>query len=90
MKKEDLSVEATVGDLALSGERKHEKEGKKDVYRSERESGRFYRADVVTGRPDAELNPHPQWRQSTTVVTKALSLPPPDNPHGGWSPSDAM
>ena len=35
----------TDGHLALSGERKHEKEEKKDnVYRSEREYGSFYRA----------------------------------------------
>ena len=45
MKKEDVSVEVTDGHLALSGERKHEKEEKKDnVYRSEREYGSFYRA----------------------------------------------
>ena len=44
MKKEDVSVEVTDGHLALSGERKHEKEEKKDnVYRSEREYGSFYR-----------------------------------------------
>jgi HSP20 family protein len=45
LKKEDVSVEVTDGHLALSGERKHEKEEKKDnVYRSEREYGSFYRA----------------------------------------------
>ena len=45
MKKEDVSVEVTDRHLALSGERKHEKEEKKDnVYRSEREYGSFYRA----------------------------------------------
>jgi HSP20 family protein len=45
MKKEDVSVEVTDGHLALSGERKHEKEEKKDnFYRSEREYGSFYRA----------------------------------------------
>jgi HSP20 family protein len=45
MKKEDVSVEVTDGHLALCGERKHEKEEKKDnVYRSERDYGSFYRA----------------------------------------------
>ena len=45
MKKEDVSVEVTDGHLALSGERKREKEEKKDnFYRSEREYGSFYRA----------------------------------------------
>jgi HSP20 family protein len=45
LKKEDVSVEVTDGHLALSGERKHEKEEKKDnFYRSEREYGSFYRA----------------------------------------------
>jgi HSP20 family protein len=45
MKKEDVSVEVTDGHLALSGERKREKEEQKDnFYRSEREYGSFYRA----------------------------------------------
>lgn len=45
MKKEDVSVQVTDGQLALSGERKHETEETKDnVYRSEREYGSFYRA----------------------------------------------
>jgi HSP20 family protein len=45
LKKEDVSVEVTDGHLALSGERKQEKEEKKDnIYRSEREYGSFYRA----------------------------------------------
>ena len=45
MKKEDVSVEVTDGHLALSGERKREKEEKKDnFYRTEREYGSFYRA----------------------------------------------
>jgi HSP20 family protein len=45
LKKEDVSVEVTDGHLALSGERKREKEEKKDnFYRSEREYGSFYRA----------------------------------------------
>jgi HSP20 family protein len=44
MKKEDVSVEVTDGHLALSGERKREKEETKDnVYRNEREYGSFYR-----------------------------------------------
>lgn len=45
VKKEDVKVEVTDGHLALSGERKFEKEEKKDnVYRTEREYGSFYRA----------------------------------------------
>jgi len=44
VKKEDVKVEVTDGYLALSGERKVEKEEKKDnVYRTEREHGSFYR-----------------------------------------------
>jgi HSP20 family protein len=45
VKKEEVTVEVTDGHLALSGERKREKEEKKDnVYRTEREYGSFYRA----------------------------------------------
>lgn len=45
VKKEDVTVEVADGHLALSGERKHESEEKKDnVYRSERQYGSFYRA----------------------------------------------
>jgi HSP20 family protein len=45
MKKEDVSVEVTDGHLALSGDRKREKEETKDnIYRREREYGSFYRA----------------------------------------------
>src|SRR5262245_2607996 len=44
VKKGDVKVEVTDGHLALSGERKEEKEEKKDnVYRTEREYGSFYR-----------------------------------------------
>jgi HSP20 family protein len=45
MKKEDVSVEVADGHLALSGERKHEKDEQRDnFYRIEREYGSFYRA----------------------------------------------
>jgi HSP20 family protein len=45
MKKEDVKVEVTDGQLAISGERKRETEEKeKDFYRCEREYGSFYRA----------------------------------------------
>lgn len=45
MKKEDVKVEVTDGNLTISGERKREFEEKKDnYYRSEREYGSFYRA----------------------------------------------
>jgi HSP20 family protein len=45
MKKEDVKVEVTDGQLAISGERKTEAEEKKDnFYRCEREYGSFYRA----------------------------------------------
>lgn len=45
MKREDVKVEASDGQLAISGERKTEAEEKdKDFYRCEREYGSFYRA----------------------------------------------
>jgi HSP20 family protein len=45
MKKEDVKVEATDGQLTISGERKREsEEKKKGFYRAEREYGSFYRA----------------------------------------------
>jgi len=45
LKKEDVKVEVTDGQLAISGERKTEAEEKKEhVYRCEREYGSFYRA----------------------------------------------
>jgi HSP20 family protein len=45
MKKEDVKVEVTDGQLAISGERKHEAEEKgEEFYRSEREYGSFYRS----------------------------------------------
>jgi HSP20 family protein len=44
MKKEDVKVEVTDGQLIISGERKREKEEKKEsFYRCEREYGSFYR-----------------------------------------------
>jgi HSP20 family protein len=45
LKKEDVKVEVIDGFLTISGERKLEKEEKKEnIYRSEREYGAFYRA----------------------------------------------
>ena len=45
LKKEDVKVEVTDGNLAISGERKRETEEKKEqFYHSEREYGSFYRA----------------------------------------------
>lgn len=45
MKKEDVKVEVTDGQLVVSGERKAETEEKKDnVYRCERSYGSFYRS----------------------------------------------
>lgn len=45
MKKEDVKVEVTDGQLAISGERKSEAEEKReDFYRCEREYGSFYRS----------------------------------------------
>lgn len=45
LKKEDVKVEVTDSQLAISGERKREvEEKKKNFYRSEREYGSFYRA----------------------------------------------
>lgn len=44
MKKEDVHVEVREGHLVVYGERKHEKEEKKEgFYRTEREYGSFYR-----------------------------------------------
>jgi HSP20 family protein len=45
LKKEDVKVEVTPEALVLEGERKHEKEEKKEgYYHSERSYGRFYRS----------------------------------------------
>jgi HSP20 family protein len=45
MKKEDVKVEVTDGQLAISGERKHEAEEKGEhLYRCEREYGSFFRS----------------------------------------------
>ena len=45
MKKEDVKVEITDGQLAISGERKTEAEGKSEqFYRCEREYGSFFRS----------------------------------------------
>jgi HSP20 family protein len=45
LKKEDVKVEVTDNQLTISGERKREvEEKKKNVYRSEREYGSFYRS----------------------------------------------
>jgi HSP20 family protein len=45
MKKEDVKVEVTDGQLAISGERKRETEEKgKEFYRCERDYGSFYRS----------------------------------------------
>jgi HSP20 family protein len=45
LKKEDVKIEVTDNRLVISGERKREvEERKKNVYRSEREYGSFYRA----------------------------------------------
>ena len=45
MKKDDVKVEVTDGQLTISGERKREsEEKKKGFYRAEREYGSFYRA----------------------------------------------
>jgi HSP20 family protein len=45
LKKEDVKVEVTDGQLAISGERKREAEEKgEEVYRCEREYGSFYRS----------------------------------------------
>lgn len=48
MKKEEVKIEVTDGQLAISGERKREEEQKKDnFYRCEREYGSFYRSVVL-------------------------------------------
>ena len=45
MKKEDVNVEVTDGQLVISGERRREsEETRENVYRTEREYGSFYRA----------------------------------------------
>jgi HSP20 family protein len=48
LKREDIKVEITESELTVSGERKFEKEEKgKDVYRSERSYGTFFRSITV-------------------------------------------
>jgi HSP20 family protein len=76
MKKEDVSVEVTDGHLALSGERKREtEEKKKDVYRSEREYGSFYR--VVPLPEDVKLE---DVKATFAVGVLEVSVPLPAKP----------
>jgi HSP20 family protein len=55
VKKEDVKVEVTDGQLTISGERKREgEEETENVYRCEREYGRFYRSVVLPERVKLE------------------------------------
>jgi HSP20 family protein len=55
MKPEDVKVEVTGDELVIQGERKLEREDKKDgVYRSEIQYGRFYRAVPLPDGADTE------------------------------------
>lgn len=53
MKKEDISLSIQDGVLAVSGERKHEREGKEgETFRSERYFGRFQRSVTLPAAVD--------------------------------------
>jgi HSP20 family protein len=56
LKREDIKVEITESELTVSGERKLEKEEKgKDVYRSERSYGTFFRSIALPEGAKADL-----------------------------------
>jgi HSP20 family protein len=90
LKKEDVKVEVTDGQLAISGERKNEMEEKKEnYYRCEREYGSFYRAvplpagvkfeDVKATFTDGVLEvsvPLPAKAQAETRTVEIQGAPP--------------
>jgi HSP20 family protein len=74
MKKEDVHVEVTDGQLVISGERKREVEEKGEhVYRSEREYGSFYRAVPL---PEGAKVEEVKATFSDGVLEVSVPLPP--------------
>ena len=73
VKKDDVTVEVTDGHLALSGERRHEREEEKgNVYRTEREYGSFYRAIPL---PDGAKTDDVKATFSNGVLEVKVPLP---------------
>jgi len=57
MKKDDVKVEITDGQLAISGERKSEAEEQGEAFhRCERDYGSFYRRVPLPARPDTKAH----------------------------------
>jgi len=74
MKKEDVKVEVTDGQLAISGERKHEMEEKGEhFYRSEREYGSFCR---IVPLPEGAKVDDVKATFSDGVLEVSVPLPP--------------
>jgi HSP20 family protein len=73
VKKDDVTVEVTDGHLALSGERRQEKDEQKDnVYRTEREYGSFYRAIPL---PDGVKTEDVKATSADGVLEVSIPLP---------------
>jgi HSP20 family protein len=80
VKKEDVSVEVTDGQLILSGERKVEKEETThNVYRSECEYGHFYRAVPL---PEGVKADDVKATFANGVLEVSVPLPVPAQPNG--------
>jgi HSP20 family protein len=74
MKKDDIKVEVTDGQLVISGERKHEAEEKGEhFYRSEREYGSFYRSVPL---PEGAKVDEVKATFSDGVLEVSVPLPP--------------
>jgi HSP20 family protein len=74
MKKEDVKVEVTDGQLTISGERKHEAEEKgEEFYRCEREYGSFYRSVPL---PEAAKIEDVKATFTDGVLEVSVPLPP--------------
>jgi HSP20 family protein len=100
VKKEDVTVEVGDGQLALSGERRHDREEQHDnVYRTEREYGSFYRViplpdgvttdDVKATFADGVLEvsmPMPAKTESTTRRIQIEDGRTDRESRGSWVP----